>query len=170
MRLVHAHVLPAAPARRLLRMMGWVAVSARDRRDATGESLELTSGAQSRAPGRWRARMWGASRGRPDGSRFQIDGERPTKKRRAFPPQRSQLFDDDILTHFTVRVNRKSFGRLNGEAGLDLLKPAANDLLQRWRVSRRVNSSRAPAEDASLIEAVDGVSVYLIFVIRITFP
>jgi putative SOS response-associated peptidase YedK len=44
---------------------------------------------------------------------------------------------------------------LSGAAGLELLKPAANDLLQRWPVSRRVNSSRAPAEDPTLIESVE---------------
>ena len=43
---------------------------------------------------------------------------------------------------------------LTGTAGLDILKPAANDVLQCWPVSRRVNSSRAPDDDASLIEAV----------------
>jgi hypothetical protein len=32
--------------------------------------------------------------------------------------------------------------------------PAANDVLQRWPVSRRVNSSRAPADDPSLIEPI----------------
>jgi putative SOS response-associated peptidase YedK len=40
---------------------------------------------------------------------------------------------------------------LSGTAGLDILKPAPKDLLQRWPVSRRVNSSRASAEDATLI-------------------
>ena len=43
---------------------------------------------------------------------------------------------------------------LTGTAGLELLKPAANDVLQCWPVSRRVNSSRAPDDDASLIEPV----------------
>ena len=32
------------------------------------------------------------------------------------------------------------------------IKPAANDLLQRWPVSKRVNSSRAPDEDSTLID------------------
>jgi hypothetical protein len=36
-----------------------------------------------------------------------------------------------------------------------LLRPAANDVLQRWPVSRRVNSSRAPADDPTLIELVE---------------
>jgi putative SOS response-associated peptidase YedK len=40
---------------------------------------------------------------------------------------------------------------LNGD-GAALLRPAANDVLQRWPVSRRVNSSRAPADDPTLIE------------------
>jgi putative SOS response-associated peptidase YedK len=41
---------------------------------------------------------------------------------------------------------------LSGKAGVDLLKPAPDDLLQKWPVSRRVNSSKAPADDATLIE------------------
>jgi putative SOS response-associated peptidase YedK len=43
---------------------------------------------------------------------------------------------------------------LSGEAGIELLKPAADDLLQRWPASKRVNSSKAPAEDATLIERI----------------
>jgi putative SOS response-associated peptidase YedK len=43
---------------------------------------------------------------------------------------------------------------LTGEAGFEYLKPAPEDLLQKWPVSRRVNSSKAPAEDASLIEKI----------------
>jgi len=41
---------------------------------------------------------------------------------------------------------------LSGKAGLELLKPAPNDVLQRWPVSKRVNSSRAPADDQTLID------------------
>jgi putative SOS response-associated peptidase YedK len=44
---------------------------------------------------------------------------------------------------------------LSGSAGVELLKPAADDLLQRWPVSKRVNSSKAPAEDATLIDRID---------------
>jgi len=40
------------------------------------------------------------------------------------------------------------------EGGTAFLKPAANDLLQKWPVSKRVNSSRAPDDDPTLIEAV----------------
>jgi putative SOS response-associated peptidase YedK len=43
---------------------------------------------------------------------------------------------------------------LTGAASLELLKPAGNDVLQCWAVSRRVSSSRVPDDDASLIEAV----------------
>jgi putative SOS response-associated peptidase YedK len=41
---------------------------------------------------------------------------------------------------------------LSGKAGVDVLKPAPDDLLQKWPVSRRVNSSKASADDATLIE------------------
>jgi len=41
---------------------------------------------------------------------------------------------------------------LSGQAGVEVLKPAANDMLQRWAVSKRVNSSRADPEDSSLTE------------------
>jgi len=43
---------------------------------------------------------------------------------------------------------------LSGVAGTELLKPAAEDLLQRWPVSMRVNSSRAPDDDPRLIEPI----------------
>jgi putative SOS response-associated peptidase YedK len=43
---------------------------------------------------------------------------------------------------------------LSGETGAEYLKPAPNDYLQRWPVSRRVNSSKADADDATLIEPV----------------
>ena len=44
---------------------------------------------------------------------------------------------------------------LSGDAGVEYLKPARNDFLQSWPVSKRVNSSKAPADDATLIEQVD---------------
>jgi putative SOS response-associated peptidase YedK len=43
---------------------------------------------------------------------------------------------------------------LSGKAGIEYLKPAANDLLQKWPVSKRVNSSRAPDDDPTLIDRV----------------
>jgi hypothetical protein len=35
------------------------------------------------------------------------------------------------------------------------MKPPAEDMLQRWPVSKRVNSSKAPAEDPTLIEKLE---------------
>jgi putative SOS response-associated peptidase YedK len=43
---------------------------------------------------------------------------------------------------------------LAGTTGAELLKPAPDDYLQVWPVSRRVNSSRAPSDDPALIERV----------------
>jgi putative SOS response-associated peptidase YedK len=43
---------------------------------------------------------------------------------------------------------------LTGVAATELLKPAPEDLLQMWPVSRRVNSSRALGDDPALIEKV----------------
>jgi hypothetical protein len=37
------------------------------------------------------------------------------------------------------------------KAGLELLKPAPDDLLQKWPASRRVNNSRASDDDPTLI-------------------
>lgn len=43
---------------------------------------------------------------------------------------------------------------LTGEAGVESLKPAPNNFLQKWMVSKRVNSSRADDDDATLIEKI----------------
>jgi putative SOS response-associated peptidase YedK len=43
---------------------------------------------------------------------------------------------------------------LKCEAGDEYLKPAPDDLLQKWPVSQRVNSSKASTEDPSLIEKI----------------
>ena len=43
---------------------------------------------------------------------------------------------------------------LSGEAGIDYLKPVGEDVLQKWPVSRRVNSSRADDNDSTLIDKV----------------
>ena len=48
---------------------------------------------------------------------------------------------------------------LSGAAGIELLKPASNDLLQKWPVSKRVNSSRASDDDPTLIERIELESV-----------
>ena len=43
---------------------------------------------------------------------------------------------------------------LSCKPGTELLKPAADNVLQRWPVSKRVNSSRTPGDDPTLIEKV----------------
>jgi putative SOS response-associated peptidase YedK len=43
---------------------------------------------------------------------------------------------------------------LSGEVGAEYLKPAPNDYLQRWPVSKRVNSSKADADDPTLIQPI----------------
>ncbi len=48
---------------------------------------------------------------------------------------------------------------LSGEAGTKVLKPAPNDYLQRWPVSKRVNSSKADADDATLIDPIQVAAV-----------
>jgi hypothetical protein len=45
-------------------------------------------------------------------------------------------------------------GWLADTTGTELLKPAPDDYLQVWPVSRQVNSSRAPSDDSALIERV----------------
>ena len=54
-----------------------------------------------------------------------------------------------------VLLSREQFEPwLNGEAGVEYLKPAPDGPLQKWLVSQRVNSSKAPTEDPSLIEKI----------------
>lgn len=62
----------------------------------------------------------------------------------------------EIHDRMPVLLAEKDFEPwLNGTAGLELLKPAPDDMLQRWPVSKRVNSSRAPADDPTLIEPIE---------------
>jgi len=44
---------------------------------------------------------------------------------------------------------------LTGGLGTELLKPAANDVLQKWPVSKPVNSSPTSDEDATLIDRIE---------------
>jgi putative SOS response-associated peptidase YedK len=44
---------------------------------------------------------------------------------------------------------------LSGDAGPEMLAPAPNDYLQRWPVSKRVNSLKTDADDATLIDPVE---------------
>jgi len=47
---------------------------------------------------------------------------------------------------------------LRVEAGIELLKPASDDLLQMCPVSKRMNSSRADYGDSTLIEKSNWLS------------
>ncbi len=46
-------------------------------------------------------------------------------------------------------------GWLSGEHGTEALRPAAEDVLQRCAVSKRVNSSKTSDEDGTLIDRVE---------------
>jgi putative SOS response-associated peptidase YedK len=43
---------------------------------------------------------------------------------------------------------------LSGDMGIEELKPIENDYLQRWAVSKRINSSKADSDDSTLIDVV----------------
>ena len=45
---------------------------------------------------------------------------------------------------------------LSGEAGIELLKPAAEDRLRVWPVSRRVNKTGTGDDDPTLLDEVAG--------------
>jgi putative SOS response-associated peptidase YedK len=64
-------------------------------------------------------------------------------------------FVAEVHDRMLVLLAEKDFELwLSGDAGVELLKPAPNDLLQRWAVSKRVNSSKAPADDPTLIDKI----------------
>jgi hypothetical protein len=51
---------------------------------------------------------------------------------------------------------RKSLSA-RGDAGAEYLEPVPNDFLQCWPVSKKVNSSKADADDVTLIEKIETV-------------
>jgi len=64
-------------------------------------------------------------------------------------------FVAEVHDRMPVLLMPEQFDRwLKGEMGVEELKPAPNDYLQRWPVSRRVNSSKANKEDSTLIEPI----------------
>jgi putative SOS response-associated peptidase YedK len=68
-------------------------------------------------------------------------------------------FVAEVHDRMPVLLTEKDFEPwLSGTAGIELLKPAPNDLLQKWPVSKRVNSSRASDDDPTLIEKIEMVS------------
>jgi putative SOS response-associated peptidase YedK len=64
-------------------------------------------------------------------------------------------FVSEVHDRMPVLLTQNQFEPwLTGQAGLEMLTPAPDDLLQRWPVSKRVNSSRATDDDATLIEKI----------------
>jgi putative SOS response-associated peptidase YedK len=64
-------------------------------------------------------------------------------------------FVAEVHDRMPVLLTEKQFDPwLTGEAGVESLKPAPNNFLQKWPVSKRVNSSRADDNDATLIEKI----------------
>jgi putative SOS response-associated peptidase YedK len=63
-------------------------------------------------------------------------------------------FVAEVHDRMPVILEPQDFATWLNEGGKALLRPAGNNLLQRWPVSQRVNSSRAPADDPSLIEPI----------------
>jgi putative SOS response-associated peptidase YedK len=65
-------------------------------------------------------------------------------------------FVAEVHDRMPVLLTEKQFDPwLSGAAGLEYLKPAPNDVLQKWPVSKRVNSSRADDDDRTLIEPIE---------------
>jgi hypothetical protein len=67
-------------------------------------------------------------------------------------------FVADVHDRMPVILEAKDFGQWEKGDAKDaaaLVKPADDDVLQRWPVSKRANSSRAPDDDASLV-AIEG--------------
>jgi hypothetical protein len=71
----------------------------------------------------------------------------PVERRRHIAVLMGRLVQGDVEGQEVVAALEE----LSGRAGLELLKPAAENVLQRWPVSNRVNSSRAPDGDPTLI-------------------
>jgi putative SOS response-associated peptidase YedK len=68
-------------------------------------------------------------------------------------------FVAEVHDRMPVLLTEEQFASwLSGEAGMELLKPEPNDYLQRWPVSKRVNSSKADADDPTLIEPIQQVA------------
>ncbi|MGO9722115.1 MAG: hypothetical protein ACLPOA_16400 [Methylocella sp.] len=83
----------------------------------------------------------------------------PHQLRRLHPPLR-----DLSGIHPSSRSVRQLAGHhdldawLTGTAGVDLLRPAPNELLRLWSVSKEVNVPGRGDDDASLIEPVEAVA------------
>ena len=65
-------------------------------------------------------------------------------------------FVGKVHDRMPVLLQPKQFDRwLTGNAETEMLRPAPNDYLQMWPVSKRVNSSRAPDVDPTLIDQIE---------------
>jgi putative SOS response-associated peptidase YedK len=74
----------------------------------------------------------------------------------SFARSAANKFVGKLHDRMPVLLQPKDFARwLAGNSGTELLRPAANDYLQTWPVSRKVNSSRAPDDDPALIERIE---------------
>ena len=68
-------------------------------------------------------------------------------------------FVGEVHDRMPVLLSEEQFDPwLSGEAGVEYLKPAGEDVLQKWPVSKRVNSSRADDNDPTLIDKVELVA------------
>lgn len=67
-------------------------------------------------------------------------------------------FVGEVHDRMPALLTEKQFDPwLSGEAGTELLKPAPDNFLQKWPVSKRVNSSKADKDDATLIDKIERV-------------
>ena len=65
-------------------------------------------------------------------------------------------FVAEVHDRMPVLLTEDQFDRwLRAEAGIEILKPTPNDFLQKWPVSKRVNSSRADDDGPTLIDKVE---------------
>ena len=64
-------------------------------------------------------------------------------------------FTAEIHDRMPVFLTEEQFAPwLSGEVGAGILKLRRNEFLQRWPVSKRVDSSKADADDPTLIDRV----------------
>jgi putative SOS response-associated peptidase YedK len=64
-------------------------------------------------------------------------------------------FVAEVHERMPVHLKPEQFDHwLSGIMAVDELKPIENDYLQRWPVSKRVNSSNADSNDTTLIDPV----------------
>src|SRR5262249_18748291 len=68
-------------------------------------------------------------------------------------------FVAEVHDRMPVLLKPDQFERwLRGDMGVEELEPIENNYLQRWRGSKRVNSSKADSNDSSLIAPANGAA------------